>query len=138
MVLLCAVRYARSISSVGCLSQLRLLSTTASSHQPFGVSDNALISKCAHQLEEVKAAGTFKIEQEITTPQGASVGGRPARLLLVNHAAAAFTSGVMYTSGCKQVGQPAVARRAGLTGGCLWLIESRAAMQVLLDTLVQC
>jgi glycine C-acetyltransferase len=37
------------------------------------VSDNALVDKCALQLEEIRQAGTFKIERSITSPQGASV-----------------------------------------------------------------
>lgn len=61
-------------SALGRLLQLKLFSTTACLKQPFGVSDNALVNKCAQQLEEIHQAGTYKVETNITTPQGASVG----------------------------------------------------------------
>jgi hypothetical protein len=36
--------------------------------------EDALVQKARQQLEEIRAAGTFKVERQITTPQAASVG----------------------------------------------------------------
>jgi hypothetical protein len=37
-------------------------------------SDDELVAKASRALEEIKAAGTLKVERQITTPQAASVG----------------------------------------------------------------
>lgn len=36
--------------------------------------EDELVLKCRQALEDIKAAGTFKVERQITTPQAASVG----------------------------------------------------------------
>lgn len=86
MALPCLFKTLSSVSRLPGLLQLRVLSTTASSYQPFGASDNALVQKCTQQLEEIKQAGTFKVEREITTPQGASVGRLLGGCLIIKHA----------------------------------------------------
>lgn len=46
-------------------------------------SDDELVAKASRALEEIKAAGTLKVERQITTPQAASVGvlDRPGSVL---------------------------------------------------------
>lgn len=72
-----ALSSTRSTVSAWALRRLleqKLYSTGASLQQPFGAIDNALVVKCAQQLEQIQQAGTYKLERQITTPQGASVG----------------------------------------------------------------
>lgn len=47
--------------------------------QPQLVEDE-LVSKAAQALEDIKAAGTLKVERQITTPQAASVGKSSSHL----------------------------------------------------------
>jgi hypothetical protein len=50
------------------LLQLRSFTTS------LAAAGDALVDKARQQLEEIKAAGTYKVERQITTPQAASVG----------------------------------------------------------------
>jgi len=42
--------------------------------------EDELVLKASNALEEIKAAGTMKVERQITTPQSATVGRTPHRL----------------------------------------------------------
>ncbi|WIA28588.1 hypothetical protein OEZ86_011128 [Tetradesmus obliquus] len=55
---------------VGAQQLLQLRSFTTS----LAAAQDALVLKARQQLEEIRSAGTFKVERQITTPQEASVG----------------------------------------------------------------
>lgn len=77
---------AAGLLSAAALVECGLPQRTFSAVPQHADSDDELVSKASRALEEIKAAGTLKVERQITTPQAASVGERPlASASLVRH-----------------------------------------------------
>jgi hypothetical protein len=82
------------------LQQLLQLRCFTSSH---AVAGDALVQKARQQLEEIRAAGTFKVERQITTPQAASVGVLDVAQPVLNFCEyAAATAAVPFGHACME------------------------------------
>lgn len=112
---------------VGAQQLLQLRSFTTS----LAAAQDALVLKARQQLEEIRSAGTFKVERQITTPQEASVGVLDVAQPVLNfceYLVAAFTTAV---SSCMAVvgptNMPGSGREADKrASACVVLLQGRA------------